>query len=88
DKSLVEERVSLLQAWKSFEDAHGEAEDREAIAKQMPTRVKKRRRLEDDSFEEYLDYVFPADNEGGKGMSKLMAMARKWKEEQEGAGQA
>ncbi|KAF2771706.1 TPR-like protein [Teratosphaeria nubilosa] len=88
DKSVVEERVSLLQAWNSFEDAHGEAKDREAIAKQMPTRVKKRRRLEDDSFEEYMEYVFPADSEGGKGMSKLMAMARKWKEEQEGAGQA
>ncbi|KAK0941418.1 NineTeen Complex (NTC) component [Friedmanniomyces endolithicus] len=83
DRRLVEERVALLNAWKSFEDTHGGEEAREAIAKQMPRRVKKRRRLDDDSFEEYMDYVFPADDEGSAKMSKLMAMAQKWKKEQE-----
>ncbi|KAK3651238.1 NineTeen Complex (NTC) component [Elasticomyces elasticus] len=86
DRSLVEERVALLTAWKSFEDIHGGEQEREGVAKQMPRRVKKRRRLEDDSFEEYLDYVFPADDEASGKMSKLMAMAQKWKREQEEAG--
>jgi crooked neck len=86
DKEMKEERVALLNAWKSFEDTHGSEEDREKIAKQMPRRVKKRRRLDDDSFEEYMDYVFPADDEGSAKMSKLMAMAQKWKKEQEANG--
>ena len=83
DKDLKEERVALLNAWKSFEDTHGSEADKEALAKQMPRRVKKRRRLDDDSFEEYMDYVFPADDEGSRKMSKLMLAAQKWKREQE-----
>lgn len=83
DKDMKEERVALLNAWKSFEDTHGDEEDREKIVKQMPRRVKKRRRLDDDSFEEYMDYVFPADDEGSQKMSKLMAKAQQWKKAQE-----
>ena len=64
DKGLKDERVALLNAWKSFEDTHGSEADKEKLAKQMPRRVKKRRRLDDESFEEYMDYVFPADDEG------------------------
>lgn len=86
ERALTEERVALLQGWKSFEDTHGSDEDKEKIMKQMPRRVKKRRRLDDESFEEYMDYVFPADDEGSAKMSKLMAMAQKWKKEQEGVG--
>lgn len=87
-KDLTSERVALLNAWKSFEDAHGSDADKEAIAKQMPKRVKKRRRLDDDSFEEYMDYVFPADNTGAAAMSKLMAQAQAWKRQQEQEGSA
>jgi uncharacterized protein (DUF3820 family) len=47
----------------------------------MPRRVKKRRRLDDDSFEEYLDYVFPKDDEGAAKLGRLMEMAEKWKRE-------
>jgi crooked neck len=82
-RDLTFERVALLNAWKSFEDAHGSDEDKEAIAKQMPRKVKKRRRLDDDSFEEYMDYVFPADDAGAAKMSKLMAQAQAWKRQQE-----
>ena len=45
----------------------------------MPRKVKKRRKLDDDSFEEYMDYVFPADDESAAKMSKLLAMAYNWK---------
>ena len=82
EKELKEERVALLNAWKAFEETHGDEADREKVEKQMPRKVKKRRRLDDDSFEEYVDYVFPADDESAARMSKLLAMAHQWKAEQ------
>ncbi|KAF2486949.1 hypothetical protein BDY17DRAFT_245238 [Neohortaea acidophila] len=88
EKAMKEERVALLNAWKSFEDTHGSEADQEALSKQMPRRVKKRRKLDDDTFEEYMDYVFPADDEGSQKMSKLMAAAQRWKQEQEGGAAA
>ncbi|TKA75396.1 Pre-mRNA-splicing factor clf1 [Cryomyces minteri] len=87
EKDLKEERVALLTAWKSFETTHGSASDLEKVEAQMPRRVKKRRKLDDDSFEEYMDYVFPADDESAAKMSKLLLMAQRWKEEQARQGQ-
>ncbi|KAI1807360.1 cell cycle control protein [Daldinia bambusicola] len=80
EKELKEERVSLLNAWLSFERTHGSAEDIEKVQKQMPRRTKRRRRLEDDTFEEYIDYVFPADDEQKQDLSKMLAMAQAWKQ--------
>lgn len=90
DKDLKEDRVALLNAWRSFENTHGSAEDIEKIEKQMPRKVKKRRKLDDDSFEEYLDYVFPADDESAAKLSQFMANVYKWKAEKskEAEGQA
>ncbi|KAF1989394.1 putative cell cycle control protein [Aulographum hederae CBS 113979] len=82
EKELKEDRVTLLNAWKTFEHECGTAEDIEKVEKQMPRRVKRRRKLDDDSFEEYMDYLFPADDEKEAGMSKLLQMAHKWKQEQ------
>ncbi|KAI1121593.1 cell cycle control protein [Nemania abortiva] len=79
-KDLKEERVSLLNAWLSFENTHGSKEDREKVEKQMPRKTKRRRRLEDDTFEEYNDYIFPADHEQKQDISKMLAMASAWKE--------
>ncbi|KAI9800084.1 MAG: NineTeen Complex (NTC) component [Sarcosagium campestre] len=84
EKELKEERVALLNAWKSFEATHGSAADIEKVESQMPRKVKKRRRLGEDSFEEYMDYIFPADDEHAAKMSKLLQMAHKWKESQSG----
>ncbi|KAI0490056.1 cell cycle control protein [Xylaria cf. heliscus] len=80
EKDLKEERVSLLNAWLSFERTHGSDEDAEKVQKQMPRKTKRRRRLEDDTFEEYIDYVFPADDEHRQDISKMLAMASAWKE--------
>ncbi|TFB06410.1 Pre-mRNA-splicing factor clf1 [Trichoderma ghanense] len=87
DKDLKEERVSLLNAWLSFERTHGSEADVEAVQKQMPRRVKRRRRVQDESgnanedvYEEYFDYVFPADDQQAKNLSNIMAMAQKWKQ--------
>ena len=80
DRDLKEERVSLLNAWLSFERTHGSAEDIEKAQKQMPRKTKRRRKLDDDSYEEYIDYVFPADDVQTQKLSNFLAMAQSWKQ--------
>ncbi|KJR88425.1 crooked neck [Sporothrix schenckii 1099-18] len=79
DKELKAERVALLNAWLAFEKTHGSEEDAAKIQRQMPRRTKKKRRMEDGSFEEYVDYVFPADDRQAKNQMNLLAMAQAWK---------
>ncbi|KAH7136566.1 hypothetical protein EDB81DRAFT_84262 [Dactylonectria macrodidyma] len=81
DKDLKEERVSLLNAWLSFERTQGSEEDIQAVQKQMPRKTKRRRRLDDDSWEEYVDYIFPADDQQATNLSNVMALAQKWKQQ-------
>ncbi|KAK2689686.1 Pre-mRNA-splicing factor clf1 [Fusarium oxysporum] len=81
DRDLKEECVSLLNAWLSFERTHGSVEDVEAVQKQMPRKTKRRRKLDDDSWEEYIDYVFPADDKQAADVSNLLAMAQSWKQQ-------
>jgi len=88
DRDLKEERVALLNAWKSFEDVCGSPEDIAKIEKQMPRKVKKRRKLDDDSFEEYVDYVFPADDASAASLAGLLATAQKWKAAKQAQTQA
>jgi crooked neck len=80
EKELKEERVSLLNAWLSFERTHGTEEDIEKVQKQMPRKTKRRRKLDDDSYEEYIDYVFPADDVQTQKLSNFLAMAQSWKQ--------
>ncbi|KAH7326683.1 cell cycle control protein [Stachybotrys elegans] len=80
DKDLKEERVALLNAWLSFERTHGAPEDAERVQKQMPRRVKKRRHLDDDTVEEYVDYIFPDDDSQARNLSNVLALAQKWKQ--------
>ncbi|CAG8972633.1 hypothetical protein HYALB_00005402 [Hymenoscyphus albidus] len=80
EKELKEERVSLLNAWLSFERTHGSEEDIEKVQKQMPRKTKRRRKLDDDSYEEYIDYVFPADDKQTQSLANLLAKAQAWKQ--------
>jgi crooked neck len=80
DGDLKEERVTLLNAWLSFEKTHGAEEDIEKAQKQMPRKTKRRRKLDDDSYEEYIDYVFPADDVQAQKLSNFLAMAQSWKQ--------
>ncbi|KAK8050412.1 Pre-mRNA-splicing factor CLF1 [Apiospora phragmitis] len=80
EKDLKEERVSLLNSWLAFERVHGADEEIEKVQKQMPRRVKKMHRLEDDTYEERIDYVFPADDEDKQDLSNMLAMAAAWKQ--------
>lgn len=80
EKILTRQRVELLNAWRSFEHTHGSPEDIDKIEKQMPRRVKKRRKLDDDRYEEYMDYVFPADDQSAANLSNLLRRAHQWKQ--------
>lgn len=77
------QRVALLTAWKAFEQTHGSPDDIAAIERQMPRKVKKRRKLDEDRYEEYMDYVFPADDESAANLSKLLQTAHQWKQQQQ-----
>ena len=86
EKELKEERVDLLNAWKSFEQTHGSPEDIENIEKQMPRKERKRRKVEEDRFEEYIDYIFPSDDQAAANLSKLLQKAHAWKQKQTANG--
>eukprot|EP01128_Nolandella_sp_AFSM9_P004188 TRINITY_DN1840_c0_g1_i1.p1 TRINITY_DN1840_c0_g1~~TRINITY_DN1840_c0_g1_i1.p1 ORF type:complete len:575 (-),score=90.13 TRINITY_DN1840_c0_g1_i1:74-1798(-) len=80
----TEERVILIEAWRDFEEEYGSEADQDEIRKNMPARVKKRRKIEtgdgsDAGYEEFYDYVFPDMKQMRAGM-KLLQAARKWKE--------
>lgn len=47
----------------------------------MPRKVRARRKLNDDTFEEYTDYLFPADDESTARRSKFLQMVHQWKAE-------
>ncbi|KAK4673590.1 NineTeen Complex (NTC) component [Podospora pseudopauciseta] len=81
ERELKAERVSLLNAWLAFEKTHGSPEDVKKVNKQMPRKTKKKRKLEDDTWEEYVDYIFPADDQQTRSLSNLLAMANAWKQQ-------
>lgn len=82
NKEMKEERAELLGAWKSFEQTHGTPEEIAHLDKQMPRRAKKRRKIEDGQYEEYLDYIFPADDESAAKLSSFLQRAHAWKKSQ------
>ncbi|NWR58565.1 CRNL1 protein, partial [Bucorvus abyssinicus] len=82
-----EERVMLLESWRSFEEEFGTDTTKERIEKLMPEKIKKRRKLQaedgsDAGWEEYYDYIFPEDTANQPNL-KLLAMAKLWKKQQQ-----
>ncbi|KAE8601163.1 hypothetical protein XENTR_v10013561 [Xenopus tropicalis] len=81
-----EERLMLLESWRNFEEEFGTESTKERVAKLMPEKVKKRRKLQgedgsDAGWEEYYDYIFPEDAANQPNL-KLLAMAKLWKKQQ------
>lgn len=81
-----EERLMLLEAWKEFEMEYGDDKAIENVEKQIPKKVKKRRKIQtedgsDAGWEEYFDYIFPSD-EAAQPHLKLLEMAKMWKKTQ------
>jgi len=87
-QGLKEERVLLLDAWRVFEKAKGDAASVSAIEAKMPRRVKRKRMQTDDDgaelgWEEYFDYHFPDEQGATSSNLKILEMAAKWKKLQQ-----
>ena len=91
------EAALLLEEWLRFErgcrgetDAAAQAERAAAVEKKLPKTVKKKRRIEagegmDMGMEEYLDYVFPEEDQAAP-LAKLLAAAERWKQQKQADG--
>ncbi|CAG7952557.1 unnamed protein product [Penicillium salamii] len=82
ERSRTKERVDILTTWYNFEKQRGSPEEIENIKKQLPRRIKKRRKLDDDTYEEYYDFIFPSDDKQAANLSKLLQKAQQWKQAQ------
>lgn len=87
-EGLSEERVLLLDEWRTFEKESGDAASLAKVDAKMPRRIKRKRMREGESgqelggWEEYFDYQFPDDDTGAAaGNYKILEMAAKWKEQ-------
>ncbi|KAK6455251.1 cell cycle control protein [Scheffersomyces xylosifermentans] len=79
-KDLKEERLLILEFWKSYEATHGDEESIASVQKKFPTVVKRRRNV-DGVEEEFWDYIFPEDEVSipkNAGLNKFLANAKKW----------
>jgi crooked neck len=82
DFLISSQRFKLLEAWQKFEYMHGSPQDIEKINKQVGRQVTKTRVLEDNSYEHYVDYTFPADDQSAANLTNLLQMAHQWKQTQ------
>lgn len=62
EREFKVEWVLLFNVWLVFEKMYGLLEDVEKVNKQMLRKMKKKRKLEDDMWEEYVDYIFFVDD--------------------------
>ncbi|CAH6723664.1 pre-mRNA-splicing factor Clf1p [[Candida] jaroonii] len=69
-----EERLIILQAWKSYEMDLGDNESLSKVEKKFPT-IAKRTKTEDNITKEYLEYVFPEEK---PDINKFLQNAKKW----------
>lgn len=74
-----ESRLVVIEAWKEYEEVNGTEVSLAEVVQKLPSRVKKRRTV-DFIEEEYMEYVFPDDEEekAPKSMNKFLANAKKW----------
>lgn len=80
NKGLKNERVALLQVWKSFEEQHGSADDIAKVEGMMPVQGKRRYVDEETGqlVEDY-DYIFADDEREANPTSfKFLQMAHAW----------
>ena len=73
------QRVVLLESWKQYESTYGDEKSLVQVEDMMPKVVKKRRKLDDGSFEEYFDYLFKDGDEGNQKMLNLLKKAQEWR---------
>lgn len=78
------QRVVLLESWKQYELTYGDETTLAKVEDLMPKVVKKRRKLDDGSFEEYFDYLFKDGDEGNQKVLNLLKKAQEWRSRMQG----
>ena len=78
------QRVVLLESWKQYELTYGDEATLAKVEDLMPKVVKKRRKLDDGSFEEYFDYLFKDGDEGNQKVLNLLKKAQEWRSRMQG----
>lgn len=83
DVERTMDRVSIFDAWRDFEQAHGDATTLESVLKLTPTRVKKTKAVltedgQEAGQEDYYDYTFP-DEQTTVPNKSLLEAAMAWK---------
>lgn len=78
----ADERVSIFNAYKDFEEVHGTGEDQKKIEKRMP-QVLKERGQDGSEQEKYAFLDDEDDNVKTPNVSKFFALAKKWNETQQ-----
>ncbi|KAF9077362.1 TPR-like protein [Rhodocollybia butyracea] len=81
DKGLKDERVALLEVWKTFEETHGTADDVAKVQGMMPV-VTKKRHVDQETGQMVEDWelVFADDErENNPTTFKFLQMAHAWK---------
>ena len=79
---MIQQCVLLLEKWLDFEQKKGDAANLTDVKKRLPKKVIKKRKVIgpggiDLGLEEYIDYIFPGDEEAKK--LKILEKARLWK---------
>jgi len=83
------QRVVLLEEWKKYEQTYGDEATLAKVEELMPKVVRKRRKLDDGTFEEYFDYIFKDGDESNQKMLNLLKKAQEWRARmQSGQGDA
>lgn len=90
---LKEERLLILENWISLEELSNDENMIDELRKRLPTKVKRRRKINknnesealqeneiinsEEGWEEYFDYIFPDDEDQKKNL-KILDHALKW----------
>lgn len=82
-----QDRIVILEAWKTYEQSYGTPESIEKVENKLPIMVKRTKKV-DGVEEEYLDYIFPEDSSNQSEsdtqrpapatINKFLANAKKW----------
>lgn len=88
-EELREERVLLLDAWRTLEKEKGDAKGLAEVEAKVPKKLKKKRMVTGDDgeelgWEEYYDYHFPDDVVKPSGLA-ILQRAQMWKQQMEAA---
>jgi len=88
DPQRVEERVQLIEKWREFEEIVGDDETRAFVDKNIPEKIKKKRKIitntgEEAGWEEYYDHIFPDTASTARPKLKLLAAAKEWQKQKD-----